>query len=240
MALTDFWTASSDVQAEANAADFDPLAETVAGRVASARASVNATAIVRLPATATADDIALALHSGEAVGMTTREMASTTAQETAGEMADVASTLRHIENATMVTAADSAPPAILTVESPDALSSAIAELRTLPQFGTGALSAVTVTATAPSGTTGIVHGAGPGDPEADARARAAASQQLLSEVVRVTERLHDAGDTAGIRGAPSVAITVCETGTDEHVSGSVQLPILEITDSPTAPFDAIV
>lgn len=208
------------------------------------RASADATAIVRLPATATGDDIALALHSGEAVGMTTREMASTTAQETAGEMADVASTLRHIENATMVTAADSAPPAILTVESPDALSSAIAELRTLPQFGTGALSAVTVTGTAPSGTTGIVHGAGPGDPEADARARAraraAASQQLLSEVVRVTERLHDAGDTAGIRGAPSVAITVCETGTDEHVSGSIQLPILEITDSPTAPFDAIV
>ncbi|MFC5929158.1 hypothetical protein [Cryobacterium melibiosiphilum] len=359
-ALNDFWTASIEVKIEADAADFAPLAETVAGHVASARESVDATAIVRLPAAGTGADIVLALHAGEAVGMTTREMARATAQTRAGELADAALTLRQVEHATRVTVADGATPTTLTVESPDALGSVIAELRTLPQFATGALSAVTVTARAPSGATssvtttaaspspglssllselatrtdvddltysgqrspeapgaastwrpslrvlaqtpqsaqaitelltdfetaqpagsgvprasftvlaptngsdyerdgfiGLALGsptpddyvdapqpeatdAAPDDPEADARARDAADQQLQADVVRVTELLADAGDTAGIRGVPTVAITACESEPGEHVRGSVVLPIFEITDSPMAPADALI
>ncbi|TFD48982.1 hypothetical protein E3T55_13180 [Cryobacterium frigoriphilum] len=365
-ALNDFWTASIEVTTEADAADFGSLAETVAGHVASARASVDATAIVRLPATDTDADTALVLHPSEAVGMTTREMASTAAQETAGELADAALTLRHLEQASTVRVADSAPSATVTVTSPDALSAAITELRTLPQFGTGALAAVTLAARAPSGTTSSVtasttfpssglaevlgelaaethvddlaydgqpdnftgdtwrptlrvqadspqsartitqlltglepaQAAGeprasfsvfapnadatnehifertgflglalgspepddaleapqpepeatetaPGDaiPEASpgvvALAPEAASRRLQSDLLRVTELLDAAGDTAGIRGTAAVALTACDAGTGEHVSGSVLLPIFEITDSAQAPFDAV-
>lgn len=359
--LNELWTASIEVRTEADAAGFEPLAEAVEGHVESARDVVQATAILRLPADGTGVEVVLAVPSAAAGGI-------------AGATVD----LRHIEHATMVHLQSYESFATLTVDSTDALVQAIADVRALPDFGHGALTAVTVVAVAPSGTTsrltasaqspsvdlvpvlsqlagrtdiealtfngqrgaerpgeastwrpglrveassprsaraittlltGIDVPAGGSDvprasftvdtrvdgnaftqdgylglplgspapadyvdaPASDAAAAepgdgtsdglpanagsaggieasselrlldaSAAAGQLQSDQQRVTAFLDAAGDAAGIRGVASVAVTACDLGVGEHVQGAVLLPIFEITDSPGAPFDAII
>ncbi|KGJ72916.1 hypothetical protein GY21_12185 [Cryobacterium roopkundense] len=134
--LNELWTASIEVRAEADVAGFGPLAEAVERHVESARDIVLATATVRLPADDAGAEVALDVPSGAA-----------------GDIADATVSLRQIEHATTVHVESHQSLATVTVNSPEALIQAIADLRALPSFGQGALTAVTVEATAPSGGT---------------------------------------------------------------------------------------
>ncbi|KFF59506.1 hypothetical protein JF66_10800 [Cryobacterium sp. MLB-32] len=259
--VDEHWTASIDVTADADAATLRPLAEAVEGYLAAARDTVPTEATVRLPAE----------HGGATIVLTLGAMGPKV--HSAGQLADAAVALRHIEHASRVRAASGDAHLTLTIDSRAQVNAAVAALRTLPEFGQGALAAVTVEAESSSGRSagsvtvtatpdsedaggsGVPHAAvpdttapdhetpdgGAGDsPVVVSLDPAAADAQLQSDLARVTALLNEAGDTAGIRGVATVAITACETGVGEQVSGRVLLPIFEIVDSPMAPFDAVV